>query len=131
MASFLYLNVLDASFSFAGVIGAFALTDELFIIALGLGVGAMFVRSLTILLVERGTLASYEYLEHGAFYAVGALALFMMLGTLVEVPEAVTALVGAGLIGLAFWSSVRKLRRITASETSGERIEDNGRVQAK
>ena len=131
LASFLYLNVLDASFSFDGVIGAFALTNELFIIALGLGVGAMFVRSLTILLVDRGTLASYAYLEHGAFYAVGALALFMMLGTIVEVPEAVTGLVGAGLIGLAFWSSVRRLRRVTASEASNESLPHDGRVQAK
>lgn len=111
MAGFLYLNVLDASFSFDGVIGAFALTNELFVIALGLGVGAMFVRSLTILLVDRGTLESYAYLEHGAFYAVGALALFMLIGTVVEVPQAVTGLVGAVLIGLAFWSSVRELRR--------------------
>jgi hypothetical protein len=111
MAGFLYLNVLDASFSFDGVIGAFALTNELFIIALGLGVGAMFVRSLTILLVDRGTLESYAYLEHGAFYAVGALAVFMLVGTFHEVPQAVTALVGALFIALAFWSSVRELRR--------------------
>jgi uncharacterized protein len=114
MAGFLYLNVLDASFSFDGVIGAFALTNELFIIALGLGVGAMFVRSLTILLVDRGTLESYAYLEHGAFYAVGALAGFMFVGTLVEVPQVVTGLVGALFIGLAFWSSVRELRRTVA-----------------
>jgi len=111
MAGFLYLNVLDASFSFDGVIGAFALTNELFIIALGLGVGAMFVRSLTILLVDRGTLQSYAYLEHGAFYAVGALAFFMFIGTIVEVPQVVTGLVGAFFIGLAFWSSVREVRR--------------------
>jgi hypothetical protein len=111
LAGFLYLNVLDASFSFDGVIGAFALTNQLFIIALGLGVGAMFVRSLTILLVDRGTLESYLYLEHGAFYAVGALAFFMLIGTIVEVPQAVTGLVGALFIGLAFWSSVRELRR--------------------
>ena len=107
MAGFLYLNVLDASFSFDGVIGAFALTNQLFIIALGLGVGAMFVRSLTILLVDRGTLESYAYLEHGAFYAVGALALFMLVGTIVEVPQAVTGLAGALFIGLSFWSSLR------------------------
>jgi uncharacterized protein len=118
MAGFLYLNVLDASFSFDGVIGAFALTNELFVIALGLGVGAMFVRSLTILLVDRGTLESYAYLEHGAFYAVGALALFMLVGTFVEVPQAVTGLVGALLIGLAFWSSVRELRRTVAGPGS-------------
>jgi hypothetical protein len=106
-ASFLYLEVLDASFSFDGVIGAFALTNNLFIIAIGLGVGAMFVRSLTIMLVEEGTLASYRYLEHGAFYAIGALALIMLVGTIVPVPEAFTGLVGAGFIGVSLWSSIR------------------------
>ena len=53
-AAFLYLEVLDASFSFDGVIGAFALSNNLFVIAIGLGIGAMFVRSLTIMLVEQG-----------------------------------------------------------------------------
>jgi hypothetical protein len=106
-ASFLYLEVLDASFSFDGVIGAFALTSNLFVIAIGLGIGAMFVRSLTVMLVESGTLASYRYLEHGAFYAIGALAVLMLAGTVVTLPEAVTGLVGAGFIGLSLWHSVR------------------------
>jgi hypothetical protein len=59
------------------------------------------------MLVELGTLESYRYLEHGAFYAVGALAFIMMLGTIHEVPEAVTGLIGAGFIALAVWSSLR------------------------
>jgi hypothetical protein len=114
-ASFLYLEVLDASFSFDGVIGAFALTNNLFVIAIGLGIGAMFVRSLTVLLVDRGTLASYRFLEHGAFYAIGALAALMLAGTIVEVPEVVTGLVGAGFIGLSIWSSVRHATREAGS----------------
>ena len=68
----MYLELLDASFSFDGVIGAFALTNSLPIIAIGLGVGAMFVRSFTLMLVYRGTLEAYRYLEHGAFWAIGA-----------------------------------------------------------
>ncbi len=110
-ASFLYLEVLDASFSFDGVIGAFALSTNLFVIAVGLGIGAMFVRSLTILLVESGTLSTYRYLEHGAFYAIGALAALMFADTVVNVPEVVTGLVGAGFIGLSLWSSVRQAAR--------------------
>ena len=114
-ASFLYLEVLDASFSFDGVIGAFALTNNLFVIAIGLGVGAMFVRSLTVLLVDRGTLASYRFLEHGAFYAIGALAALMFAGTIVEVPEVVTGLVGAAFIALSLRSSVRYERAARAA----------------
>jgi hypothetical protein len=114
-ASFLYLEVLDASFSFDGVIGAFALTNHLLVIAIGLGIGAMFVRSLTVLLVEEETLESYRYLEHGAFWAIGALALLMLVGTVVHVPEALTGLIGAVLIGLSLWSSVRHDRRVRAA----------------
>jgi hypothetical protein len=117
-ANFLYLEVLDASFSFDGVIGAFALTNNLFIIAIGLGIGAMFVRSLTVMLVERGTLASYRYLEHGAFYAIGALALLMLIGTVMPIPEAVTGLIGAAFIGLSLWSSIRYNRGKTAEEAA-------------
>jgi hypothetical protein len=114
-ASFLYLEVLDASFSFDGVIGAFALSNNLFIIAIGLGVGAMFVRSLTIMLVEEKTLASYRYLEHGAFYAIIALALTMFVNTIRHIPEAVTGLIGATFIATAFVDSIRYNRRTAGS----------------
>ena len=110
-ASFLYLEVLDASFSFDGVIGAFALTNNLFVIAIGLGIGAMFVRSLTVMLVDKGALEAYRYLEHGAFYAIGALALLMLVGTVVDVPDAITGLASAAFIGLSLWASIRYNRR--------------------
>lgn len=111
LASFLYLEVLDASFSFDGVIGAFALSNNLFVIAIGLGVGAIFVRSLTIMLVERETFASYRYLDHGAFYAIIALALMMFLNAVKHIPEVVTGLIGAGFIVTAFVDSIRYNRR--------------------
>lgn len=107
LSLFLYLEVLDASFSFDGVIGAFALSKNIFIIALGLGVGAMFVRSLTIMLVKKWTLAKYRYLEHGAFRAILALAVIMFLNTTHEVPEVITGLIGMAFIGVAIVSSVQ------------------------
>ena len=112
LASFLYLEVLDASFSFDGVIGAFALSNNLFIIALGLGIGAMFVRSMTVMLVDRGTLAQYRFLEHGAFWAIIALAVIMLLSASdrFHIPETVTGLIGAIFIGLSLWWSVRHNR---------------------
>lgn len=109
---FLYLEVLDASFSFDGVIGAFAITADPIIIALGLGfIGAMFVRSITIFLVRKGTLAEYVYLEHGAHWAIGALATILLLSIHWHINEVVTGLIGVVFIGAAFWSSVRHRRR--------------------
>lgn len=116
LGAFLYLEMLDASFSFDGVIGAFALTNNLFVIAIGLGIGAMYVRSMTIMLVERGTLTQYRYLEHGAFYAILALSVIMFLQSIVHIPEVVTGLGGAVLIGISLWSSIRFNRKCLASE---------------
>ena len=111
IGGFLYLELIDASFSFDGVLGAFALTDNLFIIAMGLGTGALFVRSFTLFLVEKHTLTHYRYLEHGAFWAIGTLAILMMLGVNLSIPEAVTGLLGAFLIIAALASSIAANRR--------------------
>jgi uncharacterized protein len=116
LGAFLYLEVLDASFSFDGVIGAFALSQNLFVIAIGLGIGAMYVRSMTIMLVERGTLAQYRYLEHGAFYAILILSVIMFAQTMIHIPEVITGLGGAALIGLSLWSSIRWNRAQSAME---------------
>lgn len=122
VAGFAYIELIDASFSFDGVVGAFALTNNLFIIALGLGAGAMFVRSFTVVLVERGTLSHYRYLEHGAFWAIGALAAIMLASACFRVPEVVAGLLGAALIALALASSVlanrRDARRALATDHS-------------
>jgi hypothetical protein len=107
---FLYLEVLDASFSFDGVIGAFAISTDPIIIALGLGIGAMYIRSLTVFLVRKGTLHEYIYLEHGAHWAIGALAVCMLVSIGRHVPEWLTGGVGAGLIIAAFISSVVRNR---------------------
>ncbi len=107
LPAFLYLEVLDASFSFDGVIGAFAISQAVPIIMLGLGIGAWYVRSLTVYLINKGTLDEYIYLEHGAHYAILTLALLMLASTLHEIPEAITGLTGATLIGLSLLSSIR------------------------
>ncbi len=105
--SFLYLEVLDASFSFDGVIGAFAITQDVIIIMLGLAIGAMFVRSLTVYLVRQGTLDEYVFLEHGAHYAIGVLAGIMLMSMSRHIPEVITGLTGAILIGLSVYSSIQ------------------------
>ncbi|MCR8898243.1 DUF475 domain-containing protein [Gordonia sp. GONU] len=112
---FLYLEVLDASFSFDGVIGAFAITADPIIIALGLGlIGAMFVRSLTVYLVRKGTLSEYVYLEHGAHWAIGALAFILLYSIGTHVPEIITGLIGVALIIAALVSSIIRRNRLAA-----------------
>lgn len=116
LGGFLYLNILDASFSFDGVIGAFALSNNMIVIALGLSIGAMFVRSMTIMLVQKGTLAEYRFLEHGAFWAIIALSVIMLLSARFHIPETITGLIGAVLIGASLWWSVRHNRRYRHDE---------------
>lgn len=111
LGGFLYLEVLDASFSFDGVIGAFALSNNIFIIALGLGIGAMFVRSMTVMLVVKGTINQYKYLEHGAFWAILSLGGCMFYGLFHHMPEVITGIIGAVLIGLSLFSSVRSNKK--------------------
>jgi len=111
--SFLYLMVLDSSFSLDGIIGAFAITADPILIVLGLGfIGSMFVLPCTVYLVRRGTLKSFVYLEHGAFWAIGALAAVMMVtsGT-IEIPDAATGAIGVVFIGASIVSSIVHNRR--------------------
>ena len=113
---FLYLELIDASFSFDGVIGAFAITSDPIIIALGLGlIGAIFVRSLTVFLVREGTLDDYEYLDHGAHWAIGALAIILLLTISIEINEVITGLIGLVFIGAAFLSSIVRNKRAAAA----------------
>lgn len=112
LVSFLYLELIDASFSLDGVLGAFALSKDIIIITLGLAIGAMFVRSFTIMLVEKKTLKQYKYLENGAHWAIGVLAIIMFFSTLHEVPEVVTGLAGLILILWSFISSVIENKKV-------------------
>jgi len=114
IGGFLYLEVLDASFSFDGVIGAFAITQDVVIIMLGLAIGAMFVRSMTVYLVRQGTLDEYVYLEHGAHYAIGILAVIMLVSMKYHVPELITGLAGVAFIGASLYSSLQHKKKHAA-----------------
>lgn len=127
---FLYLEVLDASFSFDGVIGAFAITNDIVLMALGLGIGAMYVRSLTVYLVRQGTLDDYVYLEHGAHYAIGALAVILLVTIQYQIHEVITGLVGVVLIAWSFWSSVRRNRALAAAEGKATASDDKTEVSS-
>ena len=107
-STFMYLEVQDASFSFDGVAGAFAITDQVVLIAAGLGIGALFVRSMTVHLVRTGKLDEFRYLEHGAHWAIGTLAICMLLGIGISIPDALTGLIGVVFISFAVWHSIKE-----------------------
>ena len=108
---FLYVNILDASFSFDGVLGAFAITQDPILIGLGLGIGALYIRSFTVFLVRKGTLGDYVYLEHGAMWAIGALAAILLVTIEFHVDELVTGGVGLAFVLAAIGSSVAHNKR--------------------
>ena len=111
MAQFMYLEILDASFSFDGVIGAFALTNHSLIIMIGLAIGAIWVREVTLALVRNGTLAEFRYLEHGAFWAIAILAIILGISPFMHLPEIVSGTIGLVLLALAVITSVMWKRR--------------------
>lgn len=112
LVGFLYLELIDASFSLDGVLGAFALSSDIIIITIGLFIGAMFVRSLTIMLVEKKTLSQFIFLEHGAHWAIGVLASLMFVSTFREVPEVITGLLGFIIILCAFIGSIMYNKKV-------------------
>lgn len=109
---FLYLNILDSAFSLDGVVGAFALTNNLIIIMIGLGIGAYFVRALTLYFVQKKTLTELVYLEHGAHWAILGLAISMLLNLVIHVPEVVIGLIGLCFVALSYYSSIKTMRRL-------------------
>jgi hypothetical protein len=111
-AQFVYLEVQDSAFSFDGVSGAFAISSVVLVIAIGLGLGAMYVRTMTVHLVRTGHLRTFRYLEHGAYYAITALAVCLLLGIAdIDVPKYITGVIGIVAIGTALWSSIRANKR--------------------
>lgn len=112
LVNFLYLELLDASFSFDGVVAAFAITKDVLLITAGLGIGALYVRSITVHLLESNTLAQYRYLVHGAHYAIASLGVLMLVTMYVELPEWLTGLIGIVIIALSINSSVRHSRQL-------------------
>ncbi len=100
LLGFIYLEIIDASFSLDGVIGAFAITQDIILIAVGLGIGALFVRSITIHMIRKDVMGKYQYLDHGAHYAIGVLAVIMLSSIKYDVPEVIVGMTGITLISI-------------------------------
>ncbi|MBP9852701.1 DUF475 domain-containing protein [Candidatus Saccharibacteria bacterium] len=119
--TFIYLQILDASFSFDGVIGAFAITNDILIIAAGLGIGAIWVRSMTVYMVRKGTLNNFAYLEHGAHYTVFVLAIVMLASALWHIPEIVPGLTGIGVIMASIAASIRVRNKAASTKSTSNK----------
>lgn len=117
LIGFIYLMVVDASFSLDGVIGAFAITDKILLIAVGLGIGALYVRVITVHMLKAGVLDQYRYLEHGAHYAIGILAILLFVSLKIHVSEVVTGLAGMVFVVTAIVQSYLELKRERRSAT--------------
>ena len=112
LISFVYLEILDASFSMDGVIAVFAITNDFWLIASGLGIGAVFVRSMTILLVERNIIGQFKYLETAAFWAIFTLVASMFASALhVDLGSALSGLISLAIISLGIITSLPRRRR--------------------
>ncbi len=111
LIGFIYLMIVDASFSLDGVIGAFAITSQILIIAIGLGIGALYVRVITVHMLRHGVLDQYRYLEHGAHYAIGVLAILLFVSLKVHIPEVATGLAGMLFVITAIVQSYLELKR--------------------
>lgn len=116
LGTFIYLEVLDASFSFDGVVAAFALSDNLWVIAGALGVGAAFVRCMTVMLHKTGAMKTYEFLENGAFVAILFLAASMYIGEVLHLPHWIVAVTSILSIAAAVYSSVKNETPAEAAE---------------
>lgn len=110
LLGFTYLMVIDASFSLDGVIGAFAITNNILLITIGLGIGALYVRVITVHMLRHGLLDQYKYMEHGAHYAIGILAAIMLLSLKYEIPEIVAGLAGLTFVGAAVMHSYYEIK---------------------
>ena len=113
---FVYLELLDATFSMDSVMGGFSVTLDIALITLGLAIGAGYIRALTVYVVRRGTLDEYRYLEHGAYYSIALLSVLLLWEVWRDIPDWVTAVAGGVVILLAFVTSVWVKRQERAEE---------------
>jgi uncharacterized protein len=106
ISKIMYLEVIDATFSIDGVLGAFAFTLSVPLILLGNGLGAFVVREVTIGNIER--IKRYLYLKNGAMYSIFFLGMIMLLDSFgFEIPSWLSPVMTFAVVGYFFWKSTR------------------------
>jgi hypothetical protein len=115
VSKILYLEVIDATFSIDGVLGAFAFTLAIPLIILGNGLGAVVVRQLTVGNIER--IRRYVFLKNGAMYSILFLGVIMLLDSFgFHIPPWLSPLITFGVVGFFFYKSVRFARYLDLRE---------------
>lgn len=113
-AKIAYLEVLDASFSIDGIVGAFAFTFAIPLILIGNGLGAIVLRQLTISNIDR--IKRYKYLKNGAMYSILILGVVMLLHSFgIEIPEWISPVSTFSIVGYFFWKSRIDIKKTYAS----------------
>jgi hypothetical protein len=109
ISKLLYLEVIDATFSVDGVVGAFAFTLAVPLILVGNGIGAFVVRDLTVRNIEN--IKKYIYLKNGAMYSILCLGLIMILDSFgIGIPEWSSPIITFVVVGFFFWKSNEHLK---------------------
>jgi len=110
MSKIFYLEVIDATFSIDGVLGAFAFTLSIPLILIGNGIGALVVRQLTISNIEN--VVKYKYLKNGAMYSIFVLGLIMVADSFgMHIPAWLSPIITFSIIGFFFYKSVREIKK--------------------
>ncbi|HNX16984.1 MAG TPA: DUF475 domain-containing protein [Methanoregula sp.] len=103
-----YLEIIDATFSIDGVLGAFAFTMAVPLIIIGNGLGAFVVREITVRNVD--SIKKYRYLKNGAMYSILFLGVIMVLDSFgFEIPAFVSPIITFGVVGYFLFRSLREM----------------------
>jgi hypothetical protein len=106
VSKILYLEVIDATFSIDGVLGAFAFTLAIPLIILGNGLGAVMVRQLTVGNIER--IKRYVFLKNGAMYSILFLGVIMLMDSFgFHIPPWLSPIITFGVVGYFLYKSVK------------------------
>ena len=106
ISKILYLEVIDATFSIDGVLGAFAFTMSVPLILVGNALGAIAVRQITVGNIDR--IKKYRFLKNGAMYSILCLGIIMLIDSFgFHIPEFVSPVITFGVVGLFYLKSVR------------------------
>lgn len=115
MSKIMYLEIIDATFSIDGVIGAFAFTLSVPLILIGNGIGAFVVREITLKNVE--SVKKYIYLKNGAMYSILILGLIMLLDSFgYHIPKWISPVSTVLILLYFFWRSHMHIKNIQTAQ---------------